>query len=262
MSRTDELRALGGRRAPSRSARSRMRPLPLPALVVAALLCALVAAIALFGADRGRGESIVLSTVPPATAAPVVGLPADVPTGGTAPPDAPAPAPAGPTAAPLLQIHVAGAVREPGVVPLPDGARVVDAIGAAGGQTEDADLARLNLAAPVVDGTRVYVPAAGEEVPVVLGDPVPPAGSPAGSAVGDQQGAGSGGGDGADGAVIDLNTATAAELESLPGIGPKTAADIIAHRTDSGPFSSPDDLLEVSGIGPKKLAGLLDRVTV
>jgi competence protein ComEA len=164
-------------------------------------------------------------------------------TDGTDAPDAAAPTPE------VLVVHVAGAVLRPGLVELPAGARVADAVGAAGGVSAQVDHGRLNLAAPVVDGARVYVPAVGEQVPAELAveAPVPP-GSP------------SAGSDG--GSRVNVNSAGAAELESLPGIGPATAGAIIEHRERNGPFGSVDGLLEVRGIGEAKLEALLDHVAV
>lgn len=143
-----------------------------------------------------------------------------------------------------LVVHVAGAVAAPGVHELPAGARVADAIEVAGGLTEDADGARINLAAPVVDGARVYVPAVGEEPPpVALGGPVDgPGGVPAGP--------------------VSLNTADAAALDALPGVGPATAAAILEHRAKVGAFTSVDQLLDVPGIGEAKLEALRDLVTL
>ncbi len=138
-------------------------------------------------------------------------------------------------------VHVAGAVVRPGVQRLPAGSRVIDAVDAAGGLRADADAGRVNLAADLVDGTQVYVPAVGEVVPVVVASP--------GST---DQGGG----------VIDLNTADASLLESLPGVGPATAAAIIDHRERNGPFASVEGLLEVRGIGEAKLAQLRDLVRV
>jgi competence protein ComEA len=139
-------------------------------------------------------------------------------------------------------VHVAGAVAVPGVYDVDAPARVVDAIDAAGGPSPDAELDSLNLAAPLVDGQRIYVPVVGEIVPPV----------PDGSAVADEALRG----------PIDLNTATAAELEELPGVGPATAAAIVEHRDENGPFASVDDLTDVSGIGPAKLDAIRDLVRV
>lgn len=167
-----------------------------------------------------------------------------------APSSTPSPAPAGVPAG--VVVHVAGAVVRPGVYRLADGARVVDATTAAGGPTLDADVARLNLAARLLDGARVYVPRVGEDAP-------PAAIAPStGTAVG---GGGAGGGAGAP-ALVDLNQATAEQLDALPGVGPATAANIVAHRRDRGPFRSVDDLLAVTGIGPAKLEQLRPLVTV
>ncbi|MCA1783168.1 MAG: ComEA family DNA-binding protein [Intrasporangiaceae bacterium] len=156
---------------------------------------------------------------------------------------------ASPTSAAMLVVHVAGQVGRPGIVRLESGDRVVDAVEAAGGATAEADLAAVNLARPLVDGEQVYVPLPGE---------LPPApASPSGS--GGQGGAGgSGGGDG----VIDLNSADASALDSLPGVGPVLAERIIAWRSEHGRFTSVDELGEVSGIGDKLLSQMRDRVRV
>lgn len=146
----------------------------------------------------------------------------------------------------MLVVHVAGQVGRPGIVRLQSGDRVVDAVEAAGGATSEADLAAVNLARPVVDGEQVYVPLPGE---------LPPAPASGGSAAGS---GGSGGGS----AVVDLNTADASALDSLPGIGPVLAERIIAWRTEHGRFTSVDELGEVSGIGDRLLSQMRDRVRV
>lgn len=145
-----------------------------------------------------------------------------------------------------IVVHVDGAVRRPGVHELPAGARVIDAIDAADGLTGEADRARLNLAAPLGDGQRVWVPIAGEEEPPVVGP----------------DGGGATAGAEIDDGPIDLNRADQAALETLPGIGPSIAGAIIEHRTREGPFGRVEDLLEVSGIGPARLAQLEPLVTV
>ena len=146
--------------------------------------------------------------------------------------------PAGPESD--VVVHVVGAVTEAGVEHLPPGSRVVDALDAAGGTAPDADLARLNLAQVLDDGQQVYVARVGEAPPTPAPSPSSAAGPPA---------------------TINLNTATAAELEELPGVGPATAEAIIAAREEHR-FGSVDDLLDVRGIGEAKLAELRDRVTV
>jgi competence protein ComEA len=149
--------------------------------------------------------------------------------------------------------HAAGAVAHPGVYHLDAGARVADLVAAAGGLTDDADADRVNLAAPVGDGAQVYVPQDGEEVPIVT----PPAAA---------AGAASDGGDTPAGAVppepVNLNQATAADLDTLPGVGPATAQAILDWRAANGAFTSVDQLLDVRGIGEAKLADLRPLVTV
>jgi len=138
-------------------------------------------------------------------------------------------------------VHVAGAVLAPGVHQLPPGSRVIDAVEASGGLTPDADAGAVNLAAEVVDGSQVYVPRVGEVPP-------PPPPGPDGGVV--------------EAGPVDLNAADAALLETLPGIGPATAAAIIDHRERHGPFTAVDGLLAVRGIGEAKLAALRDLVRV
>ena len=162
-----------------------------------------------------------------------------------------------PSATPVrMRVHVAGAVLRPGVVTLDEHARAEDAVKAAGGFADDADPARVNLAAPLADGMQLPIPAQGEAAVVA---PQVPAGLASSSSVSSggatSAGAGSGG-------PIDLNRATAADLETLPGIGPALASRIVAHRDAQGLFASPADLLKVSGIGEKTLARFVDRLVV
>lgn len=153
---------------------------------------------------------------------------------------------------PALLVHVDGAVRTPGVVQVEPGARVQDAVDAAGGFTAEADTTRLNLARAVADGERLWVPRPGEDVPDLVGsDPGGMPGQPPAS------GAGAG-----SGLQVNLNSADQATLEELPGVGPVTAAAIIAWRTEHGRFSTTDELLEVSGIGEATLDKLLPHVTL
>jgi competence protein ComEA len=133
-------------------------------------------------------------------------------------------------------------------VRVPAGSRVIDVLAAAGGPAPDAALDLLNLAAPAVDGSRVYVPRAGEEppAPIVVDAPATTPGS----------------GGVTDGGLVDLNAADEAALDALPGVGPVTAAAIIAHREANGPFRAVEDLMEVRGIGPAKFDALAPMVTV
>lgn len=145
-------------------------------------------------------------------------------------------------------VHVAGAVQKPGLVTLASDRRVKDAIDAAGGAARGADLARLNLAERLVDGTQIYVPLVGEELPDSAVSVSRSEGSePAATRISkDRQSLAPN--------SISINAASAAELDLLPGIGPATAAKIIEYRASRGGFKSIDELLEVKGIGPKKLA--------
>ncbi len=150
-----------------------------------------------------------------------------------------------------IVVHAAGAVARPGVYRLAPTARVVDLLEAAGGPVAGAELGGINLAAPLADGARVHFPRSGEEPPPEL---------PIVEAPPEELGTGS---EAETSPVpVDLNEAGAAELESLPGIGPVTAAAIIAHRQREGPFRSVESLQEVTGIGPVKLARIEDLVTV
>jgi competence protein ComEA len=150
-------------------------------------------------------------------------------------PAAPARTPGGPSAS--LVVDVAGAVRRPGLVRLPRGARVADAVARAGGLTRRAERDAVNLAAPVADGQQVLVPARGA----------------AGG------GASAGGGVAAGGAAtgpVSLSAATPEQLDTLPGIGPVTAQKIVAYREQHGPFTSVDGLDAIPGIGPARIAEL------
>lgn len=148
-----------------------------------------------------------------------------------------------------IVVDVAGAVTSPGVVELKDGARVADALGAAGGLAEDADLTSVNRAARLTDGQRVYVPRVGEQVAPVEGD-------------GSAGAAGEGTQSTATGQAVNINTAGLAELDALPGVGPATAQAIIDDREANGPFTAPEDLMRVSGIGEKKFEKLKSSICV
>ena len=142
-----------------------------------------------------------------------------------------------------LRVHVSGAVRQPDqVYMLPPGSIVQDAIEAAGGPTGEADLERINLALELADQQHVHVPEKGEEN-------APPAVS-------------GGEADGAASEIVNINTATQPELETLPGIGPVTAGKIIAYRESHGPFARIEDIDDVPGIGPATFEGLKDLIRV
>ncbi|HEC21611.1 MAG TPA: hypothetical protein ENI95_01700 [Chloroflexi bacterium] len=139
-----------------------------------------------------------------------------------------------------IQVYVSGAVAHPDVYTLPSGAIVRDAVAAAGGANADADLDVLNLARPLSDGDHVYVPRVGEA-------PTPaPAGEPGAVASG----------------PININTASEAELETLPGIGPVLAQRIVEYREANGPFATIEDIQKVAGIGPATFEDIRDLITV
>ncbi len=154
---------------------------------------------------------------------------------GVPPPVPPvAVAPASTATAPATAtVHVTGAVVEPGLVVVPEGSRVADVVAAAGGSTASADLGVINLAQLVTDGDRVHIPNVGERA-----DP------------GTTEASG-----------VDLNRASAAELEALDGVGPVLARRIVEWRDAYGPFATVEDLLDVPGIGEAKLAGMRDGIT-
>ena len=147
-----------------------------------------------------------------------------------------------------VYVHVSGAVRKPGLVALHNGDRIADAIEAAGGPTSDARLESINLAQKVSDGEHVHVLSLSDEANLDTAARTTPVSSPSASSAGTSK--------------VNINTATADELEPLPGIGPSTAQKIIAEREASGPFASVEDLTRVSGIGEKKLASIADLVCV
>lgn len=196
-------------------------------VAVVAVLVALGLAMTTWWVLRGQAEP-----VDPAPAAPHA-LATPVPIG------------ANPSASPSgsgeLVVDVAGKVRRPGIAVLEPGDRVVDAIRAAGGVRRGVDLSGLNLARLLVDGEQV-----------VVGIPPPPgiaasaAGNPAAPV----------------GALVNINTATATQLEELPGVGPVTAESIIAFRTEHGAFTDVEELLDVSGIGDATLAEIAPHVTI
>jgi competence protein ComEA len=161
---------------------------------------------------------------------------AAAPSGGMAS----APASASPSPEVVVLVDVAGWVRRPGVYEFTEGARVIDAIDAAGGARSGALLEALNLAAPLTDGTQILVPREGEEG-------VAPAPATGGAVAG---------------GLVNVNSAIATELEELPGIGEVIAQRIIDYRTENGPFATVDELLDVSGIGDAILESIRELVTV
>ncbi len=218
---------IGRHRAPGSAVRVVPERLSVRALVVAALL----GAVLLVGwtvLDRPRAEPVEDRVAPAGTAA----------SAGTAAPVAATPSAAG--AAPTVTVSVVGQVVRPGLVVLPAGARVADAVAAAGGLLPGADPAVVNLAAVVTDGQQIAVGLPGAAA-------VPGASASPGAA-------GSG--------RVPLNSATAAELDALPGIGPVLAQRIVEHRDANGPFTAVEQLDDVPGIGPATFDELADLVAV
>lgn len=227
-----------------------MTPRAALALLVVALL---VAAGLVVRTVVTTPEDVVQPAIDPAAAAvPAAGTSGDEPAPAGAPPSG-SPLPEDPSASASpgpMAVHVVGAVVAPGVVEVPAGSRVADAVSAAGGLTAEADPAGVNLARPIGDGEQVVVPRPGE---VAL--PVAPAGGPGGS--GSPPGPG-----GPAGQLVDVNTAGTAELDALPGIGPVLAQRIVGFREANGPFTSVDEIVEVPGIGDAVLASLTPLVRV
>lgn len=208
---------------------------PGPLAVVALLVAAALAVLAWQVVRAAPADPV---PVGPPVATPVAEAPL-VP--ATEPEPAPAPAAGG--ADGTVTVDVAGRVRRPGIVVLDAGARVVDALRRAGGARPRVDLTGLNLARVLVDGEQLLVGVPGAGGAAL---PAAPSGAPAGAPA----------------ALVDLNLADQAALETLPGVGPVTAAAIIAWRTDHGAFTAISELLEVSGIGDATLATLTPLVTV
>jgi competence protein ComEA len=266
-------RLLGQLTHPAR--RSQLIRVGAAAVVLTALLAAIVGAVTrtsaaesvielpMAGAAQPPNSSVTSVTAdaqrtgsPPAagTEAQTTGSPAAAPTSDQDN------AATGAAATDVIVVHAAGAVRSPGVYAMAPSARAADVVFAAGGLTPDADQDRINLATPMTDGARLYVPKRGAPVPSIDGGQlavgavvassgsVPgteATGSPAGSA-----------------APINLNTASVDQLDTLPGVGPATAAAIVEHRTRIGRFTAVSQLLDVPGIGDAKLAVMAKRLVV
>ena len=158
-----------------------------------------------------------------------------------------------------ITVYVSGEVVKPGVYVLLATSRIIDALQAAGGPTAAADLVVVNLAAPLVDATQVFIPRIGSTPRATLPRPhaginLPTTGTSGGVSVGSGVTSATG--------IVDINSATLADLDALPGVGPSTAQAIIDYRIANGPYASVDDLLNVRGIGPSKLAAMRARVRV
>ncbi len=224
------------------------------AAVLAAVLLVGFRALGGGGPEPAAGPParIVVDGAPTAQDGRSAGTPVPMPptAGGAAPSATPAPGQAG-----GVTVHVAGAVRRPGLYTLAPGARIDDAVRTAGGPTRRADLAAVNLAAPAEDGRQVLVPERGAPTrppaPTSGTDPTAGATLSAGTP-----------GAAPPSAPIDLNTATLEQLDTLDGVGPATARKILEHRAASGGFRSVDELDQIPGIGEKRLASLRAQVTV
>lgn len=217
--------------------RFRLERRHIPAMVVIAVLAL---GLTLFSIMRAQSQTLPLAVT---QAAP--------PASSQAPPSQAPSAPA--ASAARLEIHVTGAVRKPGVVLLEPGARVHDALDAAGGVRKGVKTGTLNLAQPLTDGQQVFVGSGKEESGVRSG--AQGSGGTASSAAG---GSGAGTGSG----LINLNTASATELEQLPGVGPVMAGKIVDWRASHDRFSAVTELQEIDGVGPKTYARLAPLVTV
>ncbi len=237
------------------------------ALLFICLVCLLGSGWVLLRGRQAAPPPIVFSATPSAAADPL--KVAQTPTAETTVSPAAAPRPA------RLFVDVAGAVRRPSLYVLPKGSRVMQALLAAGGPAADADMDAVNLAEPVTDGEKVFVPKLGTTPKVAdssAAGPAPTAAVPAalaGTAAKAGKGSRAKGGSSrsskisADsGEQIGLNSATLEQLERLPGVGPSMAAKILAYRQQSGGFAKIDDLTLVPGIGPKKLAKLTPFVSL
>jgi competence protein ComEA len=232
---SDRLARLGERWIPPNWRGLRLDP-GRPGAVALALVAAAAAVLAAVGVWRDRP---VAEQPPPLTVAGAAELAPAAAAGVGRPPGSGQP----------LVVSVAGKVQRPGLVQLPEGARVADAIAKAGGPVRGTDLTALNLARRVADGEQILVGV------------VAPAGSPdAGAAAPPAGGAGTG--VPVPGGKVDLNRATAEQLDTLPGVGPVTAQRILDWRTRHGRFSSVDQLREIEGIGERRFSQLRDQVTI
>ena len=212
------------------------------AVVVIGLLAGGIFAARIFWASKAAEPTPVAARSGLVSRSVPAGLQSSAPATGMGEPTGPT------TAGPSVRVHVVGEVADPGVVDVPAGARVIDALARAGGSLPSADLERINLARVVIDGEQIHVPAPGEEIlagsaGTTIGPITPGAGS---------EGVGK----------VNLNQADLATLDGLPGVGPVLAQRIVDWRKEHGKFTSVDELGEVSGIGEKLLAVLGPKVTV
>ncbi|GAA1890802.1 ComEA family DNA-binding protein [Williamsia serinedens] len=248
-------------RRPRRRDRALTAPPAAIALVVIGVLACVVTIVTV---ASGSSDDVPTSVAFPSSAGPVSRTSGAVASGERgAPPASPVPS----AAATELVVSVVGLVRTPGLVRLPATARIADAIARAGGGRPGADLLGLNMAQPLHDGDQVLVgyadPAGGPALrsAVVSGGGAPGA-APGAAAPGAAAPRSAASPSAAAGGPVNLNTADAAALDALPGVGPKTAAAILEWRQRNGRFASVDQLAEVDGIGPAKFASLRDLVTV
>ncbi len=235
---------------------------------VAVVAVIVLVGLALAGWAVLRARPVAIASPAAGAAVTAVTSPTAAPTMPPAAASATAPAPTPPAAEPsgpssggpvaVIEVHVLGAVRHPGVVELPAGARVQDALVRAGGVTKSAELGALNLAQPLGDGQQIVV--ARSRGHTRVRDPVAPMAVPGTAPAAGLGGAGGGSTPGR--TRVNINIATAAELDQLPGVGPVTAQKILDWRGQNGRFSSVDELQEVDGIGPKTFADLQPWVTV
>ena len=165
-------------------------------------------------------------------------------------PPEPTPLPAATATPSMIRVYVNGAVRQTAVYELPPHSLVQQAIEAAGGFNEEANTAVINLAQPLSDGAQVYVPTQGEEIsPLVTLNQTTETSSNRSETINVA-------------GLININTATKAELETLPGIGPSTAQNILDHRDANGPFQTLENIMDVSGIGDGRFNQIKDLITV
>lgn len=205
---------------------NRRRRLSIGAGVVLVLLALAIAVLVTALGPRGSSQTLVPDEPAPARAEPTTGSDDSIESDQNAPD---------------VFVHIIGAVNNPGLYQLHDGDRAVDAVAAAGGLAADADQAQLNLARFISDGEQIVVPRVGEAPPVSPGG--------AAGAVG-QAG------------TVNINSADASALEELPGVGPALAVRIVEWREANGPFAAVDDLLNVTGIGQKKLDGMRESIAL